>query len=189
MFGSKDSRAQAASAADGGRDARPATTPSAARRSHIAEGMEVKGDISGDIDLLLEGRLEGNLRCRAVTVGKTGEVIGKISAQEATIDGTVKGDIEAKAVRLNVTARMTGDVRHEVIEVAAGARIEGHYSRLDTSVKPKPAAAPAKGMTDPPPKTPAEGPKDSKPKLDPSNPDTGKETGEVVALDGNAKAS
>lgn len=182
MFGSKDTRT---SDAESAKETRASMPPTSVQRSHIAEGMAIKGDVSGDIDLLLEGRLEGNLRCRAVTVGKTGEVIGRIDAQEATIDGTVRGDIEAKAVKLNVTARMSGDVRHDVIEVAAGAKIEGHYSRLDAKeqAKPKPSAAPAKGMTDPPPKAPAGGPKDTTAKLDPTNP------GEVVALKGDAKAS
>ncbi|NMM43516.1 polymer-forming cytoskeletal protein [Rhodospirillaceae bacterium KN72] len=100
-------------------------------RSHIAEGMTVTGDIDGDIDLLLDGKLEGNLRCRAVTIGKLGSLIGKISAQEAFIDGRIEGDIDAKSVHLNETAVVIGDVRHEVVEVAAGARIEGHYSRSE----------------------------------------------------------
>lgn len=182
MFGSKDTRTADTESA---KETRAAASTAGVQRSHIAEGMDVKGDINGDIDLLLDGRLEGNLRCRAVTVGKTGEVIGRIDAQEATIDGTVRGDIEAKAVKLNVTARMTGDVRHDVIEVAAGAKIEGHYSRIDAKEqsKPKAPASPAKGMTEPPPKTPAGVPKDTTAKLDPSNP------AEVVALNGDAKAS
>lgn len=162
MFGSKD-REQTAPGA--GAETR------AAQRSHIAEGMTVTGDIEGDIDLLLDGTLEGNLRCRAVTVGKSGRLHGRIIAQEAVIDGTVEGDIDAKTVRLNVTAEMIGDVRHEVIEVAAGARIEGNYSRRDS--KPKiDAAGPQAGNTGkpvvksshktdvatPPPKAPATGP-------------------------------
>ena len=109
----------------------PSTERKTVLRSHIAEGMTVKGDIDGDIDLLLDGTLEGNLRCRAVTIGKTGSLIGKISAQEAFIDGRIEGDIDAKSVHLNETAVVIGDVRHEVVEVAAGAQIEGHYSRCE----------------------------------------------------------
>ena len=109
----------------------PSTERKTVLRSHIAEGMTVTGDIDGDIDLLLDGTLEGNLRCRAVTIGKSGSLIGKISAQEAFIDGRIEGDIDAKSVHLNETAVVIGDVRHEVVEVAAGARIEGHYSRTE----------------------------------------------------------
>lgn len=132
-------------------------------RSHVAEGMAVKGDIEGDIDLLLEGRLEGNLRCRSVTIGKTGEVVGKIVAQEALVDGKIVGDIEAKTVKLNATAEMIGDVRHEVIEVSGGARIEGHYGRIASKAQGKPVGKSASGRAlatekTAPPKAPAAGP-------------------------------
>lgn len=132
-------------------------------RSHVAAGMSVKGDVEGDIDLFLEGRIEGNLRCRSISVGRTGELIGKIVAQEAIIDGKVVGDIEAKVVKLNVTSEMIGDVRHEVIEVASGARIEGHYGRIEANSEAKSAAKPAnsrniKSEKEAPPKAPAAGP-------------------------------
>ena len=135
---------------------RPVTETRPAQRSHIAEGMSVIGDIDGDIDLLLDGKLEGNLRCRSVTVGKTGEVSGQIKSQEAIINGSVFGSIEAKIVKLNVTATMIGDVRHEVIEVAAGAKIEGNYSHIAEKALPKPTLK-SSHKTDTgekPPKTP-----------------------------------
>ncbi|MDW3206554.1 MAG: polymer-forming cytoskeletal protein [Alphaproteobacteria bacterium] len=126
-------------------------------RSHIAAGMSVTGDIEGDIDLLLDGKLEGNLRCRSVTIGRSGELVGKIQAQEAVIDGRVEGDIEAKIVKLNVTATMIGDVRHDVIEVAAGAKIEGRYSRIDgkSGAKPVVKSSHKTDKADAPPKAPA----------------------------------
>lgn len=104
--------------------------PQSVTRSHIAEGMLIKGDIEGDIDIFLEGRLEGNLRCRSVTIGKSGEINGGVVAQEALIDGKVVGNVEAKIVKLNATAQMIGDVSHDVIEVSGGARIEGRYGRI-----------------------------------------------------------
>ena len=146
MFGSKNRE-----------QPRPVTETRPAQRSHIAEGMSVIGDIDGDIDLLLDGKLEGNLRCRSVTVGKTGEVSGQIKSQEAIINGSVFGSIEAKIVKLNVTATMIGDVRHEVIEVAAGAKIEGNYSHISEKALPKPTLK-SSHKTDSgekPPKTPA----------------------------------
>jgi len=149
MFGSKD------------RPAAPAQGETrSVTRSHLAEGMSIKGDIEGDIDLLLEGRLEGKLRCRAVVIGKAGQLVGTINAQEAVIDGTVEGDIDAKTVRLNATASVTGDVRHEVIEVAAGAKIEGRYSRMNgkTEVRPAVKTSTKTDMTSEPPKAPAVGP-------------------------------
>ncbi len=171
MFGSKE-RAGTPQAMDEGPVA----------RSHIAAGMSVTGDIEGDIDLLLDGKLEGNLRCRSVTIGRSGELIGRVQAQEAVIDGRVEGNIEAKSVRLNITATMIGDVRHDVIEVAAGAKIEGRYSRIDGKAGAKPVVKSShktdKG--DAPTKTPA-----SIVPVDDAAPALAeKPTGEVVAMGG-----
>ena len=148
MFGSKKR---------GLRRAETETGPVA--RSYIAAGMSVTGDMEGDIDLQLDGRLEGNLRCRSVTVGKSGEVIGRVVAQEVIVDGRIEGDVEAKAVRLNVTALMIGDVRHDVIEVAAGARIEGRYSRISGKGSAGHAVRSSHKMdaSEPPQKAPAGG--------------------------------
>jgi cytoskeletal protein CcmA (bactofilin family) len=171
MFGSKDRDQPGSAGQSPGGDARPAS------RSHIAQGMTISGDIEGDIDLLLDGTLEGNLRCRSVTIGKSGKVHGRIVAQEAVVDGAVEGDIDAKTVRLNVTAEMIGDVRHEVIEVAAGARIEGNYSRRDAKPKTAAGAGVQSGghgkptvqsskkteTADPPPKAPASLPASARP--------------------------
>lgn len=174
MFGSKDRPVPKSEASAG---------PVA--RSHIASGMSVKGDIEGDIDLLLDGRLEGNLRCRSVTIGKSGEVIGRVVAQEAIVDGKVEGDVEAKTVRLNVTAVMIGDVRHDVIEVAAGARIEGRYSRIDGKGGSKPVlhSSHKTDTADAPPKAPSAAA--SKENID----DPAPKTGEVVAMEAGTKAN
>ncbi len=127
MFGSKD---------------RAAPTPVKETRitphSHIAQGMIFKGDVDGDIDILIDGKLEGNLRCRSVTIGETGELRGRIIAQEAVVNGRIEGTVDSKIVRLNRTATIIGDVRHEVIEVAAGARIEGNYSHIVDKAQARP---------------------------------------------------
>ena len=123
MFGTKDqSEVVEVTASD---------TAASVTQSHVADGMLVTGDISGDIDLLLDGRLEGNLRCRNVRVGKSGVIIGKITAKTTVIEGRIEGDIDSQKVVLTNSAEMLGNVHHEVIEVAAGARIEGHYTRHD----------------------------------------------------------
>lgn len=142
----------------------PESKPTAKSKSLIAPGMVLTGDLDGDGDVRLEGTLEGNLRCRAVTIGDQGTLKGTISAQEVVIEGRIEGDIRAKTVKLMPTAVMIGDVHHEILEVAAGAQVEGRYSRdgLKAAKTPKADAVPA----DPPPRAPA--------KSDTERPDTAK---------------
>lgn len=99
--------------------------------SVICEGLNITGDITGDVELLIDGTLEGNIHCRAVTIGESGHVAGRIDVQELIIQGRVDGNVKAKLVRLRQTAVMLGDVEHEILEVQAGAKTEGRYVRTD----------------------------------------------------------
>lgn len=101
----------------------------AKRVSEIAQGLTVLGEIVGECDVRLDGRLEGNLRCRKLVIGPAGELIGGAIAQNVHVKGTVKGDIQAVQVTLDSSATVLGNVRHEVLSVAAGARVEGHYTQ------------------------------------------------------------
>lgn len=123
MFGSKPAKEVSTPPV---REAQTAEKPS---RSVIAGDLKFIGDIEGDADLMVEGKVEGNIRCRNVTVGSTGEIRGRIDAQEVTVFGAVFGEMKAKIVRLMNSARMFGDVSHEILQVEPGAEVEGRYSR------------------------------------------------------------
>ncbi|RED54004.1 bactofilin family protein [Aestuariispira insulae] len=115
MFGSSDNKDPAPAKSDPG--------------SVIAKGMQLAGEFSGDGDVLLQGQYNGSIRCRTLTIGETGRMEGKIRAQRVVVKGSVQGEIRAKQVVLHNTAHVTGDVYHEILEVAAGAKVEGRYSR------------------------------------------------------------
>jgi len=102
------------------------------RPSVLAEGIAITGDIYGDGELLIEGSLDGSVRCNALTVGETGSVRGRIVADIVLIRGTIEGEVEARQVTLAKTARVIGDVCHVILAVDAGAVVEGRYSRLES---------------------------------------------------------
>lgn len=124
MFNSKG-KATGSSVADG------KSVPVVLRPSVLAEGIAITGDIQGDGELLIEGRLEGSVRCKALTIGETGSVKGRIVADTVLVKGEIEGEVEAEQVTLAKTARVIGDVRHSVLAVDAGAVVEGRYSRLE----------------------------------------------------------
>lgn len=113
--------------------------------SVIAEGIEIGGELNGAGDVQLDGSFTGTIKCNALTIGRTGKLDGKVEAANVTILGLCKGEVRSKKVRLRNTAQVIGDVYHDVLEVEAGAKIEGRYSRkmtLGTDSKPlKPAAS------------------------------------------------
>jgi len=64
-------------------------TPSASgSASLIGAGTSLKGDISSNGDIRIDGTLEGNIHCTAkVVIGANGVVTGDVNGQQADIMG------------------------------------------------------------------------------------------------------
>jgi len=65
------------------------------RPSVFAQGITITGDIYGDGELVIEGRLNGSVRCKALTVGATGSVRGRIVADTVLVMGVIEGEVAA----------------------------------------------------------------------------------------------
>ncbi|MDO8907426.1 MAG: polymer-forming cytoskeletal protein [Pseudohongiella sp.] len=90
--------------------------------------IRVKGDISGEENLLIEGSVEGSvsLASHEVTVGKTGKVHANITARTIRIDGEVNGDITGKEkVLVSSTSNIKGTIVTPKMTLEEGARFKG----------------------------------------------------------------
>ena len=67
------------------------------RVSAIGKAVVVNGELSGDEDLVIEGRVDGDINVpgNAVTVLKHGEVNGNTAARAVDVAGAVRGNITA----------------------------------------------------------------------------------------------
>jgi cytoskeletal protein CcmA (bactofilin family) len=103
-----------------------APTPSGAT-TVIGSRLKIVGDVSGDEDLVVNGRLEGKIRVdRKVTVNAGGEVEGDVQARSVIIGGRVHGQVMAtERAELLPTGRVQGNVHAPRIVMAEGAQIQG----------------------------------------------------------------
>ena len=63
----------------------------------IGAGTTLKGDISSNTDLRIDGTVIGNINCSAkIIVGSSGVVEGDITGNQADIVGKVSGNIRSK---------------------------------------------------------------------------------------------
>jgi cytoskeletal protein CcmA (bactofilin family) len=103
----------------------------AATTSLIARGVTIRGDIQFSGALHLDGTVEGSIHADAgsdgvLTISETGRVFGRIEVPHAVINGGVTGDIDAaERLELAPLARIDGDVQYQVLEMAAGAQVNG----------------------------------------------------------------
>lgn len=96
----------------------------------IAAGTTIRGDVDFSDGLHLDGMVEGSLCAQGehavLTVSDKGSVNGEIRATNAVINGSVKGDIViSERLELAVNARIDGNVYYKVLEMAAGAQVNG----------------------------------------------------------------
>jgi cytoskeletal protein CcmA (bactofilin family) len=113
-----------------GNDKRNGKTHVAAITTLIAEGTVIRGDVEFNGGLHLDGMVEGSISAEGtdavLTLSEKGRVIGEIRASNAVINGAVSGDIVvADRLELASNARIEGNVYYKVLEMAAGAQVNG----------------------------------------------------------------
>jgi cytoskeletal protein CcmA (bactofilin family) len=115
----------------------PSTSPSEVT-TVIGKEAFVKGELRSTSEMLIEGRVEGEIYGTRVVVGETGDVQARIEAQVLTIRGTVRGDCEgSRKVEITATGKVFGNIASRAIVVAEGATFRG-ASKMAQSEPAKP---------------------------------------------------
>jgi cytoskeletal protein CcmA (bactofilin family) len=93
----------------------------------IDAGTRIDGRISGDADVTVQGRVDGEIALtQTLTVADGGLVRGTIRAHQTVVEGTIDGDIVAdERIVLTATARMVGSLEAPTIQVEDGAQFSG----------------------------------------------------------------
>lgn len=99
--------------------------------SIISLDLKIVGNLESSGDIQIDGNVVGDIDSRLVTVGQEALIEGAITAETVRVSGTVDGQIKAKSVSLERTAKVTGDIIHESLTMEAGARFEGQIKRMD----------------------------------------------------------
>ena len=94
--------------------------------SVLADNLHLTGDLDNDGDLQIDGKIEGNVRSKNLTVGASGKVEGSIEASDCQISGQVIGNIMASKLKLTHSADVKGDIIYDIIHVEEGAKICGN---------------------------------------------------------------
>lgn len=120
----------------------PPPSAPAQRRSEggytvIGKGITIKGELSGEEDVKIEGRVEGKIHLgKNLLVGQTGVIEADVEAENINIGGTVTGNISAQnRVEIVASGTMIGDIRAPRVIVAEGAHFKGNVD-MDTSRRP-----------------------------------------------------
>lgn len=125
----------------------------------IGPAISIVGDLTGDEDLIVLGKVEGKIEVpkHSVTVGRSGRVTADIRAKVVHVEGEVKGNLwAAEQIVIRKTATMLGNLTAPRVGLEDGCRFKGSVD-MENAVgdKNRPGvAAPLKPADTPPQRTP-----------------------------------
>ncbi|MGA8038089.1 MAG: polymer-forming cytoskeletal protein [Candidatus Acidiferrales bacterium] len=104
------------------------SVPGAKQAATLGAGLTIKGQILGDEDLHIEGKVEGpiNLKGQRLTVGKTGEIVSDVQAKEIVVFGKVRGNLHASdRVEVKNDGSVVGNITGGRVLIEDGAYLKG----------------------------------------------------------------
>ena len=110
-----------------------ATAPKIRAHATIGSTISINGDLTGEEDILIEGKIEGKIQCRrhSITVGKNGNIRGDIYGGIITIEGKVEGNLYGEE-QLNIRAAGTvnGNIVAPRVALEDGANFKGGIDKV-----------------------------------------------------------
>ncbi|MGJ8677305.1 MAG: bactofilin family protein [Akkermansiaceae bacterium] len=138
---SSSSPSSAASSAP--RSSTPAPAPSG--RNVLSADVEIKGHIKFSNDLVVDGRIEGEIESDgSLTIGENAHIKAEIKTRSVIIYGKVHGNIEVSdKVELKANAELVGNIKAASLSIEPGAIFVGKSTVGTPSIKPAAATATA----------------------------------------------
>ncbi|MBD9535661.1 polymer-forming cytoskeletal protein [Stenotrophomonas sp. ATCM1_4] len=97
----------------------------------IGPQVEIRGDVVFSGGLYVEGRILGKVIVEdggngTLTLAEQGHIEGEVRATVVVLSGRLDGDVHAsERIELTPSARVTGNVHYQVVEMSAGAQLNG----------------------------------------------------------------
>lgn len=97
------------------------------RNAVIGPHVRIQGELSGDEDIVVEGRVEGKISVtKSLRVGPQAQVNAEVRAQNVVIAGRIVGNVTAmERVELLPSGSLEGNIRSPKIVIAEGAQFKG----------------------------------------------------------------
>ena len=98
--------------------------------SVVSSDTIIKGKIDFKGELLIEGKVSGDILGDNLTLGPSAKVDGKIIVKAITVQGSFTGFIRSDTVKLDSGSTVKGDIEHSEISIETGANFNGKVIRI-----------------------------------------------------------
>jgi cytoskeletal protein CcmA (bactofilin family) len=104
------------------------TPVSTGKTVNIGPSVHIKGTLSGQEDLTVDGRVEGKITLKehVLTIGANGQIDAELRAKAVIVHGKVVGDVTAdNKVEIANSGTVMGDIRAPRVSISDGAMFKG----------------------------------------------------------------
>jgi cytoskeletal protein CcmA (bactofilin family) len=101
---------------------------SAREAAVIGPSIQINGDLSGEEDLVIQGKVNGTIQLRekSLTVGNQGQVDANVLAHSIIVEGKVNGDLYgSERVCIRKTGNVNGNIVSPKVSLDEGCRFRG----------------------------------------------------------------
>jgi cytoskeletal protein CcmA (bactofilin family) len=114
--------------------------------ANIGKSITIKGDLSGNEDLQIDGTVEGriDLPNNQLTIGAEGRVKAEVHAKAVVVIGHVTGNLSAaERIQVEATGVVDGDVKAPRLVIQEGAMLNGSVEMTGSATKASKLETPA----------------------------------------------
>ncbi len=107
----------------------------------VGSNTVIRGDVEFSGGLHVEGRIIGDVRAPAdgsavLVIAEQGSIEGQVSVPHLVMNGDVQGDIHvSEHVELGQTARLSGNLYYNLLQMQEGACIDGQLKRMEAPLQ------------------------------------------------------
>ena len=104
-------------------------------KSNIVVAGKVRGNTSAVNAYIFDAQIDGDIRCDdIITISNDAWILGNIRAQQAEVDGKIKGNMEIRhMLSIGSTSSILGDISTDELEIKRGAFINGQIMMYSPS--------------------------------------------------------
>ena len=93
---------------------------------------EIAGGSKG---VSFQGSVDGDVECKDLIVGKSGNIKGKINTESLSVEGTVEGELNIKGLlKLMSSGSVSGKITYGSLQINEGGKLIGEIDFKDKNI-------------------------------------------------------
>ena len=102
----------------------------------IGESVIITGTVKAENEVTIQGSIDGDVDCHSVLVAKTGNIKGKLKAENIKVEGKVEGEININnLLHIHSSGLVNGKVFYGNIQIEEGGKLLGEINHRDKNNK------------------------------------------------------